>query len=277
MALTSPRPVSVWWRGEVRLQKERVVPIERRPYNPFEYYFPAGLRNPKDEGTRSLYQLFLKVNAADKEAVLKFCEEYGVLGEFQFKGWKDHEVRMGEVLTGQYKRESSNAFARLHAKLQRPRLGKQLAGLPPQPIALVRPMTIRQFEIAQQQLQKTIEWLEEATGGLDLKTRQEDQKRVLWRFREKFYMLRPYVEWDSTQDGWATGWDAGSLESLLYLMLLYDCQGQGRIEVCPNCKTVFMADRPKMRYCSDRCGVNFRVKKHRRLKHSKGKPQKETR
>ena len=261
MSLTSPEPVAVWWRGKVKLEGAMIVPVDRRPYNPFQYYFPASTRTPKDEGTRSLPYLFLQVNAFDKRAVLKFCKQYGVLGEFSPDGWKVWGNRVYEAIRGK-QRSGVSPFERLDMELSLRPIDDRIAGVPPLSV-LARPMTTTRFQFAQDQLQETIEWLEEAASKQPSKTKKKAQVRVQWRFREKLGMMRPYATWDKNQQSWVTGWDAGSLESLLYLMLLYDCQGRGHIKTCPWCKKVFMGDRPKMKYCSNKCGTNARVYKHR--------------
>ena len=275
MALTSPEPIGVWWKGKVKLEGRKIVPIDKNPYNPFEYYFPAGVRTPKNEGTRSLPYLFLQVDASDSEEILSFCEQYGVLGDFSLDGWK----ALARIITGslpnRQEKPSHGAYEKLMAEGLRERSTSLLDGLPPLASALARPMTTFQFQRAQRDLQETVEWLRKAEESQGNKTNREARQKVELRFRAKLAMLRPYVAWDRELSGWVTGWDAGSLESLLYLMLLYDCQGGGQIKACPWCKKVYMADRPKMTYCSPACGNNYRVTKHRRKQHGTIKGRKE--
>lgn len=269
MALTSPEPIGVWWRGKVKLEGEQIVPVEKNPYNPFQYYFPAGARTPKDDGTRSLPYLFLQVNAGDVREVAKFSEQYGVLGELSPDTWKDYASRSGEALWST-SRKPANAYDRLFLERDRQRYISMLAGLPPLS-NLSRPMHVTQFRLAQEQLQETIELIHKAEKHAASTASKEARNKVLWRFREKLTMLRPSVAWDTNKEEWATGWDAGSLETFLYLMLLYDRQGRGQIKRCPWCKEYFMADRPKMAYCSPTHGINFRVAKHRQDKIRKRK------
>lgn len=271
MALTSPEPVGVWWRGKVMREGDLIVPVERKSYNPFEYYFPAGVRTPKNESTRSLPYLFLKVDASDSGAILAFCERYGVLGECDLDGWKAYSGNITNILISTMEKPSQGAYDRLMADAWRKYIANLVAGLPPLPSALSRPMTTDQFHKAQRDLQETVDWMRTAEESSGSKANREARQKVELRFRAKLVMLRPYVAWSQEESGWVTGWDAGSLESLLYLMLLYDRQGRGHIKKCPWCKTVFMADRPKMRFCKTECGISFRVAKFREKNSGKTK------
>ena len=268
MAPTSPRPISIWWRGKVRLEKDQIIPVERQPYNPFEYFFPAGLRNPKDEGTRSLPYLFLQVDAAAPRAVLTFCEQYGVLGDASQEGWRPWAQEIYTVAFSDIERRV--------IKTLKPEIHQGIAGIPAIR-SLARPMPLAAFRRAQSELQQTLEWMRAFQEGEQGREGLGASGTLRRRIAEKLSMVRPYADWNAERQKWTTGWDAGSLESLLYLMLLYDCQGKGRIAECPNCKNAFMADKPKMKYCSGGCGGNFRVKKHRERNRRKMKSRKEKR
>jgi hypothetical protein len=69
----------------------------------------------------------------------------------------------------------------------------------------------------------------------------------------KLQLAYSRLVWDAQQARWVTGWDIRSLESAMYHMLLFDLQGQGRIQTCPWCESVFLADRERTRFCSLRC------------------------
>jgi hypothetical protein len=258
MALTSPESVGVWWRGILKIEGDRIIPIKKEAYNPFEYYFPAGMRNPKDETTRSLPYQFLGVNASVVKDVYSFCERFGVLGEFSLNGWK-HYASTIERAFANPRVKAGGLKGLFESEKGR---GILMAGAPPLSI-LACPMTIGDFRFAQKQLQETIEWIGVAKNSRNTGARRKAQKKVQWRFREKLSMLRPYASWNLEEEQWTTGWEAGSLESLLYLMLLYDCQGRGHVRKCPWCKKMFMATRPKQKYHNSLCGNNARVYKHR--------------
>ncbi len=276
MILISPRPVSIWWRGKVKVEGDRIVPVARRPYNPFEFYFSDDERTRKDESTRSLPYRFLQVKSSDVGAVVKFCEEYGVLGEFSLEGWRAWEKRIVEALTRKNRNRGGNSpFDKLQEEINLRKLEDRVAGIQPLSV-LARSMSIDQFQRAQEQLLETIRWIREGEKSRTSRAGKEALAKVRLRFGEKLAMVRPSVSWDQKLERWVTGWDAGSLESLLYLMLFYDRQGPGEIKFCPVCENVFKADL-KTTYCSEKCGVRYRVAKHRKRKRYKSDSRKENR
>lgn len=255
MRLESPQPIARWWRGKVSLKGDCVVPGKRRPYDPFTHYYPAGFRTRKREETRSLPYRFLDVDGNNPRAVSEFCEKYGVLGLSDWKGWSEYGKEVQQAV-------EPSPFQRLSAPPEARAMRDLLFGAPPLSV-LARPMTLSKFKTAQRQLQETIDWMKESEKGATPKIRLAAQHKVELRFSEKLSLVRPAVVWDSKEKKMMTSWHALSLESLLYLMLLYDCQGRGRVLVCPWCKKAFVKDSPKVKWCSPQCGISARVAKCR--------------
>lgn len=252
--MVSPSPIAVWWRGKVKKRGDQIVPLQKEPYNPFLHYSPAGVRTPKDEETRSLPYRFLQVDSSSEGAVLAFVERYGVLGDSSHESWSQWAKEAY--------RTAFQPYERMMIKKDLPTIEEEIAGLSPLR-ALVRPMPFTEFKSVQSELQETIEWMRQLQENRSRPNSRILEVKIRRRFRYKLAMVRPYADWKRKDGTWQTGWDAGSLESLLYLMVLYDAQGRGEIRVCPWCKKTYMADRPKMKYCSDKCGGALRVDRHR--------------
>ena len=71
---------SVWWRGEVSLKNGEIRPNKENlsAYNPFEFYWPLEKSSREHQ---SLPYLFSDVDCNDTEAVVGFCQRFGVLGD----------------------------------------------------------------------------------------------------------------------------------------------------------------------------------------------------
>ena len=69
---------ATWERCAVAVQGQILEPMPPfTPYNLFDFYFPAGRAPERDQ--RSLHYEFLRVDASNREAVVDFCERFGVL------------------------------------------------------------------------------------------------------------------------------------------------------------------------------------------------------
>ena len=70
----------IWWQSAVRLDGETIVPAPPfHPYNVFDFYFPLE-RSTETRTTPSLCYEILSVDGRDPQAVLRFCERFGVPG-----------------------------------------------------------------------------------------------------------------------------------------------------------------------------------------------------
>ena len=90
-----PTHASLWWRSSIRIEGTRLVPVPPFvPYNPFDSYFPIETATREQ---RSLPYLLLDVDYEDIQAVARFCERFGVLGNFQNVGWAQWAAESGLV------------------------------------------------------------------------------------------------------------------------------------------------------------------------------------
>ena len=90
-----PAQASLWWRSGIRIEGTRLVPVSPFvPYNPFDWYFPIETATREQ---RSLPYLFLDVDDEDIHAVARFCERFGVLGNFQNVGWAQWAAESGPL------------------------------------------------------------------------------------------------------------------------------------------------------------------------------------
>ena len=90
-----PTHASLWWRSGIRIEGTRLVPVPPFvPYNPFDSYFPIETATREQ---RSLPYLLLDVDYEDIQAVARFCERFGVLGNFQNVGWAQWAAESGLV------------------------------------------------------------------------------------------------------------------------------------------------------------------------------------
>ncbi len=75
----------IWWRSAVRLEGETIVPVPPfHPYNVFDFYYPLA-RSTETRSTPSLCYEILTVDGRDSQAVLRFCERFGVPGRPDFE------------------------------------------------------------------------------------------------------------------------------------------------------------------------------------------------
>ena len=265
-----PTHASLWWRSGIRIEGTRLVPVPPFvPYNPFDTYFPIETATREQ---RSLPYLFLDVNYEDIEAVARFCERFGVLGNFQNVGWAQWAAESGLVYlvlaTGQ-----SPQHAKERAK--KTNLYRASAGVRPNQ-TLCTPMTLEEFRHARWDLAEAIELAQRASGqrpvsalnpdddaGVSHLSLKEIRRRASFAMTSRLSMIRPRPMWDVGKDRWVTNWDVGTLEAAMYLMLLFDIQGRGQILTCPRCRKVFVADRVRTQFCSNLCQNAAKVQRFR--------------
>lgn len=267
------KPFALWGRPSgVELRKDVIIPLPPfLPYNPFENYSPVEKSSRKNEATRSLHYKFLDVEADDPEAVMQFVKTFGVLGDSRRLGWRPWAEG---ILEASGLLESTKAMSPFRGMFRRLEMRERAAGLAPSETKpdvsktlWDEPLNIKFYKAVQNEFREAIEMAQAAVKG------DEDAAREFrLKLGAKLSMVRPYCQW---MDGaWTTGWDIGSLEAALYLMLLYDLQGLGDIVTCPQCRRVFLRSNERALYCSASCGTKARVQRHRE---KKSKRQRKTR
>ena len=272
LPMLSPFPThaSLWWRSSIRIDGTRLVPVPPFvPYNPFDSYFPIETATREQ---RSLPYLFLDVDYEDIQAVARFCERFGVLGNFQNVGWAQWAAESGLV----YPLLASGPSPQ-HAKelAKKANLYRASAGARPNQ-TLCTAMTLGDFRHARWDLAEAIELAQRASGqrpvsplnpdddaGVSHLSLKEIRRRASFAMTSRLSMIRPRPLWDVAKDQWVTTWDVGTLEAAMYLMLLFDIQGRGQILTCPRCRKVFVADRARTQFCSNPCQNAAKVQRFR--------------
>jgi hypothetical protein len=265
-----PTHASLWWRSHIRIEGTRLVPVPPFiPYNPFDSYFPIETATREQ---RSLPYLLLDVDYEDIQAVARFCERFGVLGNVQHVGWGQWAAESGPLApllaTGRSPQHAQEAATQAH-------LSRASAGTRPNQ-TLCTPMTLDAFRHARWDLAEAIELAQRASGqqpvgpldpdddvGVSHLSLKEIRRRASFAMAAGLAMLRPRPIWDVVQDQWVTIWDVGTLEAAMYLMLLFDIQGRGQVLTCPRCRKVFVADRSRTQFCSNPCQNAAKVQRFR--------------
>jgi predicted RNA-binding Zn ribbon-like protein len=264
-----PAQASVWWRSGIKISGESIVPEPPFvPYNPFDWYFPIESATREQ---RSLPYLFLDIDANDIQAVTRFSERFGVLGNFQNVGWAQWAAESEPVYSlftdGQSQQQGKETLTKANVY-------RAAAGARPNQTLCV-PMSLTEFRDAQIELQETIELTQRASGQPIIvpPLHQDDpyshlslvqiRKRASFCMASRLTMIRPRPVWDVVKDRWVTIWDVGTLEAAMYLMVLFDIQGRGQILTCPRCRKVFVADRSRTQFCSSQCQNAAKVQRFR--------------
>jgi hypothetical protein len=231
---------TIWWKGAVRLQNDWVIPLrkERCSYDPFDYYHSTW-KVRKSDGMRrvSLLHRFLAINPNEDESILKFCEEFGVLGDTQLEGFKDYEQRISTFIVDVMHKTSvfkPKAKSRDKERLQRffqegYKGGSTSSGLG----VLYVPIRLDQFRYRYEEFKKAFELVNKVNDDPRSTGAQKIRGIVMTHFRKKLSCIRPSLTWDENAFCWATHWEAISLEAVLYLMLLFDLQKPGQSLQCP--------------------------------------------
>lgn len=260
---------ATWERCAITVQDQALEPtLPFTPYNVFEFYFPAGRASSRHQ--RSLHYEFLSVDASNREAVVDFCERFGVLRIVD----EGKEPSIMDALTEESDPRKLAQYPPW--SLGGARLARY--GDTPPPPGGYRSLAFTEFQEAQAQLRRTVTW---AQTWQQAPSRDEAQKarfNLRQLINPKLRVVYPRLAWDEQQARWVTGWDIRSLEAAMYLMLLLDLQGPGTIRTCPWDQIVFLGDE-RTRYCSLRCQNAHNVQQFRQTlqTHSRKKPQKATR
>lgn len=265
-----PTHASLWWRSHIRIEGTRLVPVPPFiPYNPFDSYFPIETATREQ---RSLPYLMLDVDYEDIQAVARFCKQFGVLGNIQHIGWGQWAAESGPFASLLAAKPSPQQAQEAAAKAH---LYRASAGTRPNQ-TLCTPMTLDEFRRARWDLAEAIELAQRASGqqpagpldpdddvGVSHLSLKEIRRRASFAMASGLAMLRPRPIWDLVTDQWVTIWDVGTLETAMYLMLLFDIQGRGQILTCPRCRKVFVADRSRTQFCSNSCQNAAKVQRFR--------------
>jgi hypothetical protein len=245
---------ATWWRARMVMTGDVIEPQPPfEPYNPFEVYKPYGRAN-RGEPRSLLYEL-LKVNPEDRQQVLSFCERFGVLGPSKegpsFDDMATEEIE-DDLPSGSLGAHIINKF------------GPRAADKTP----AIRPLSLDDFKKAHDDLTKAISAANAATEkeGEEAAKARENLCRLC---NYKLKLARPRLNWDAVQNRWRVGWQIGSLEVAIYLMLVFDVQSDGPILNCPRCGQFFLSEHPRAKFCSPRClnankQQKFRDKRYKR-------------
>jgi hypothetical protein len=236
---------ATWWRCKLTVEGETLTPTPPfEPYNPFQAYIPYGRATRRDQ--RSLLYEFLKVNPQDVNAIVAFCERFGVLGPVEEARGFDDLVLADSMHKPKALRELPDwtLGAYLHRKF-----GEK----PLDPTPAMTPLGLDDFRRVQQLLKRAVSWAQQAKQTNGVAVARKARLDLCYVMNYKLRMVRPRLNWDDHAAQWVTGWDVRSLEGALYLMLLFDIQSQGNILTCPWCHTMFLGDHPRTVYCSLRC------------------------
>ncbi|HXX76253.1 MAG TPA: hypothetical protein VEI50_14085 [Nitrospiraceae bacterium] len=243
-----------WERCKISVQGETLDPAPPfLPYNLFDFYFPSG--HAPDRSQRSLPYEFLSVDTPQVDAIVDFCQRFGLLRVVDDgKGPSIVDACAGDETTP----EELEEFPPW--SLARARLNQY--GDTPSPPGGFRSLTVEEFRTAQEHLRKAMSW---AQAWQQARSR-EEARTARFKLRElvnpHLRFVYPRLQWEAKRSRWVTGWDIRSLEAAMYLMLQLDLQGPGLIRTCPWDQTIFLGDE-RTRYCSLRCQNAHNVQQFR--------------
>ncbi len=257
---------ATWERCAITIQDQNLEPtLPFTPYNVFDFYFPAGRTSSRQQ--RSLHYEFLSVDASKRDAVVDFCERFGVLRIVD----EGKEPNIMDALTEE---SDPQVLARYPAwSLGGARLARY--GDTPAPPGGYRTLAFAEFQETQAKLRKTVTWAQtwqQARSRDEAHTSRFNMRQLI---NPQLRVVYPRLAWDEQQARWVTGWDIRSLEAAMYLMLMLDLQGPGTIRTCPWDQIVFLGDE-RTRYCSLRCQNAHNVQQFRQTMQTRAqkKPQK---
>jgi hypothetical protein len=257
---------ATWERCAITVQDQTLEPTSPfTPYNLFDFFFPAGRASARHQ--RSLHYEFLAVDTSNREAVVDFCERFGVL--------RSLDEGKGPNIVDSLIEESDPQELAQYAPWSVG--GARLAqyGDTPAPPGGYRALAFDEFQDAQAQLRQAVTW---AQAWQQARSRDEAYKarfNLRQLMNPKLRVVYPRLTWNEQRARWVTGWDIRSLEAAMYLILLLDLQGPGIIRTCPWDATIFLGDE-RTHYCSLRCQNAHNVQQFRQTmqKNAKKTPQK---
>ena len=245
---------AMWERCTITLQGETLEPAPPfTPYNLFDCYFPYGRAPERDQ--RSLHYEFLRVDATHVDAVVDFCERFGLLRILDEGKGPDIVDALSEEDTKPEELEQFPPYSVAAARLARYDDTLSAPGG-------FRSLTVPEFQTAQARLRRAMTWAQAWQSARSRDDAREARFNLRQLVNPKLRFVYPRLVWDAQQARWVTGWDIRSLEAAMYLMLLLDLQGRGLIQTCPWDHTIFLGDR-RTRYCSPRCQNAHNVQQFR--------------
>jgi hypothetical protein len=257
---------ATWERCAITVRDQTLQPTPPfTPYNLFDFYFPAG-RAP-ERNQRSLHYEFLRVDVSNREAVVDFCERFGVLRSIA-------EGKGPDILDALAEESDPKDLARYpEGSVAGARLARY--GDTPAPPGGYRALPIEEFCDAQAQLRQAVTWAQ----ACQQTSSRDEARKARFNLRQlvnpKLRVVYSRLVWDEQQARWVSGWDIRSLEAAMYLMLKLDLEGPGLIRTCPWDQTIFLGDE-RTRYCSLRCQNAHNAQQFRQTMqtHSRKKPLK---
>jgi len=259
-----PAHESIWWHSRVRWDGDVLVPIEPyEPYNPFAFYYPPEKLTREE---KSLYYEFLSVDASNKNKIAEFCERFGVLGPRERQG-EEFDSTFGDSI---HHLTSTDELRRGTVEADfRERFGERFGRVPPYSPDGFGSMHIEDFRRAQALLHKTISWAQQAKEDRISEAGRQAGEQFQIRLNVHLRMVRPRLYWQNQKGTWVTGWDTGSLEAVMYLMLMLDIVGPGLMRTCLHCGTLFLGTRSWTKFCSFKCQSAYKQKVYREKKAKK--------
>jgi hypothetical protein len=257
---------ATWERCRITLHGQALEPtLPFTPYNVFDFYFPAGRASARHQW--SLHYEFLGVDASNREAVVDFCERFGVL--------RILDEGKGPNIVDAFTEESDSQELASYPPWSVG--GARLAryGDTPAPPGGYRALSIEEFQDTQAQLRQAVTWAQACQQAPS----RDEARKARFNLRQlvnpKLRVAYTRLVWDEQQARWVSGWDIRSLEAAMYLMLKLDLEGPGLIRTCPWDHTIFLGDE-RTRYCSLRCQNAHNAQQFRQNmpKHSQKKPPK---
>lgn len=256
---------ATWERCRITIHGQALEPtLPFTPYNVFDFYFPAGRASARHH--RSLPYEFLGVDASNREAVVDFCERFGVLRSLdEGKGPNIVDAFTEESDPEDLARYSEGSVAA--ARLAR-------YGDTPAPPGGYQALSIEEFQDTQTQLRQAVTWAQACQQAPSRNEARKARFNLRQLVNPKLRVVYSRMVWDEQQARWVTGWDIRSLEAAMYLMLNLDLQGPGLIRTCPWDQTIFLGDE-RTRYCSLRCQNAHNAQQFRQTMqtHSRKNPQ----
>jgi hypothetical protein len=286
---------AIWYRSPMEiidLGEPCIKPIgPLETYNPFEKYYPysQGSREQK-----ALHFQFLTVDADNPQEVLKFCQRYGVLGSgLRPKKFRpDDEFLLASILglfAGNPKAchsfgDPDNLMSRWNVSARTWVDFTEL--LSTNPKELVKKYIKESSEFPQEDIYTTMSISEFKDQQALMKytlgyaTQQQNQEEAILQemitgiVNANLLYISPRLRWDAQDAQWGLTWNTTSLIGILWLMVLFDLLSPGKFHSCPRCHQFFLANSPRVRFCSQQCGNVFKVQKYlREKKKSERRPQ----
>jgi hypothetical protein len=250
------------WPWEKKRDVEMIIPTPPfEPYNPFDWYFSA---SDVRQGERSLYLDFLAVDSDKPQEVLSFCERFGVLGSAESTAeWMEGK--------GQQRLRAEYAISDLHNMFEGDydRMMQELIGKPPTtrfpPEILCSEESIYSFKVQQTVLRNTLI----PDPAVFSKSSSNQLKEITRSFTNNFLMdshVQPQLNWNVQENRWELLWVSYDLFGYLFIMLMLDLLGPGKVLSCPRCHTYFMTASNRMKFCSPSCYGVFKVQKYQAKK-----------